>query len=283
MNEIFIQKLLTLVKQDPRIVGLIDYGSASEGRGDKFSDVDVALFIRDADFDVFNEQWKEWASQLGTLRLAYVGGVGHPWAVYADQPIPLRVDFAFHRDSSIETIIPTWPNSPVSVEKMVLYDPTGRIAIQVAQHLVGQSLALADVEQTFESVSGDFWYYLLRLYGKLQRDQLWAMRFEYNFIVIGNLLALLRLEAGATERWRASSTATGIETVISEQRLRQLNQCIPAEDRAGLVQATLAAITLGKEVCCAIAADHGWNWPHVLADEIETLFINCMERESADA
>ena len=271
MHEKFIQHLIKIVQQDPRIVGLIDYGSASEGRGDEFSDVDVALFIRDADFDKFEGHWKAWAGQLGTLRLAYIGGVGHPWVVYANQPIPLRVDFAFLRESAIETAIPTWPNSPVSVQKMVLYEVTDRISNQV-KNLVGQSLQPQDFDKAFEAVGGDFWYYILRCYIKLRRDQLWAMRFEFNFIVIGNLMALLRLESGATQRWRGSTAATGIEAVITAHRLEQLNRCIPAEDRASLVQATLNAIQLGRELCISISAKQGGIWPDILADEIEALF-----------
>ena len=65
-------------------------GSGSEARADEWSDVDVALFLRDEDFGGFEHGWKAWAAQFGTLALAYVGGVGHPWAVYDAHPIPLR-------------------------------------------------------------------------------------------------------------------------------------------------------------------------------------------------
>lgn len=88
--------LIAAAERDQRIVGIVDYGSSSEGRADEWSDIDVALFIRDADFDEFERAWKDWAAQFGALLLAYVGGVGHPWAVYDTQPLPLRIDFAFH-------------------------------------------------------------------------------------------------------------------------------------------------------------------------------------------
>ena len=60
-----IQQLRHAAELDPRIVGLLDYGSSSEGRGDTWSDIDVALFIHDADLDSFEQNWKIWAAQFG--------------------------------------------------------------------------------------------------------------------------------------------------------------------------------------------------------------------------
>ena len=72
-------------------MGVIDYGATSHGRGDAFSDLDVALFVRDDDLEALEADWKAWAAQFGPLLLAYVGGVGHPWVVYDAQPMPLRL------------------------------------------------------------------------------------------------------------------------------------------------------------------------------------------------
>ncbi len=110
-----IQRLIAAAKDDSRIVGLADYGSSAEGRADEWSDVDVAVFVRDADFDEFERDWISWASQFGQLLLAYVSGVGHPWTVYEAMPIPLRVDFAFHRESNLDIVL-TFPNAPTSAQ-----------------------------------------------------------------------------------------------------------------------------------------------------------------------
>src|SRR5687768_15355416 len=135
-----MRRLMAVATSDPRIVGLVDYGSASEGRGDEWSDVDVALFVRDDDLAAFTHDWVSWAEQFGTHLLAYIGGVGHPWAVYDAEPVPLRVDFAIHPASRPEVIL-EWPNSPLSAETMVLYDGTGGRLTAVARQLVGRSLA----------------------------------------------------------------------------------------------------------------------------------------------
>lgn len=258
-------RIVMAAERDPRIVGVVDYGSSSEGRADEWSDVDVALFLRDADFDDFERGWKGWAAQFGSLLLAYVGGVGHPWAVHDARPLPLRVDFAFHRESGMDVML-RWPNAPVSAAAMVCYDETGGRLTGYAQRLVGQPLGPTDLKQAFESVCGDFWDYTLRTFGRLKRGQTWAARYDFDCILLGNLHALLRLEAGQVARWRASSSAVGIEQVISHERLERLNSCIPGAEAEGLRRAFLSAALLAYEVCAATARANGWEWPQRLAE-----------------
>ena len=261
------QRVLAAAHQDPRIVGLVDYGSSSEGRADAFSDLDLALFIQDGAFESFHAHWKVWAAPFGPLLLAYVGGVGHPWTVYDATPLPLRVDFAFHRTSALDDVL-TWPNAPSSTAAMVLYDATdGRLAATVGQ-LVGQSLQPADRQQTFESVGGDFWYYWLRSWTKLLRGDLWAARYDYNGILLGNLVGLLRLEANALERWRATSAATEVEQLLRAERVAQLEGCIPERGEAGLRRAFSAAAQLGYDVSAGLASDRTWPWPQQLAERV---------------
>ncbi|PKN94226.1 MAG: hypothetical protein CVU44_07445 [Chloroflexi bacterium HGW-Chloroflexi-6] len=265
------QRILEAAQANPKIVGCIDYGSTSEGRGDKWSDLDIALFIQDSELELFEKNWKQWASQFGNLLLAYIGGVGHPWAVYDATPLPLRVDFVFFPVSSLDKIL-KWPCSPISVEAMVLYDDTnGQIRSHVSQ-IVGQSLAPDDLAKAFEQVGGDFWYYLLRTHTKLIRGEHWAARHDFNFIITGNLLALLQIECDAVSRWRGSSASSGIEKVLSAGRLEQLNECIPGPGETDLKSALLRAASLGREVSENIAQKHSLDWPASLAKKVlETL------------
>lgn len=261
-----MRRLREEAARDPRIVGLLDYGSSSEGRVDVWSDVDVALFIRDADFAPFVAAWRGWVAGLGDLLLAYIGQVGHPWTVFAGEPVPLRADFNFYPASRIDAVL-AWPNSPVSVEAMVLYDDTGGALSANVGKLVGRSLRLADPHAAFEQVCGDFWYYLLFTYCKLRRGQSWVARQAFHGPALENLLWLLRIEAGATDTWGASSGGLQIERVASPERLARLDACIPAPDDAGLVRALTLAAHLGRDVCAAIAARAGWPWPDALAEQ----------------
>ena len=266
-REEMTRRLLDAAVSDPRVVGLVDYGAAGEGRADEWSDVDAALFIRDADFGEFEREWKTWAAQFGRLLLAYVGGVGHPWAVYDARPLPLRVDFAFHRESALE-VISTWPNSPASTADFVLHDATGGRLTTLAGRLTRQSLGPIDAARDFAAVCGDFWYYVLRTLARVRRGQLWAARFDFNFILTGNLLALLRLEAGALKRWRASSAAVNIERVISPERLARLDACVPGAGAVELQRGFDEAARLAFDACEATARANSWEWPRELAERV---------------
>ena len=261
-----VERLLQSAQGDPRIVGLLDYGSGSQGRLDEWSDLDVEVFLRDADFEGFARHWVAWAGQLGRLLLAYRGWVGHPWTVYDAGPVPLRVDFDLHRESEMDKLL-TWTVTPVSAEAMVLYDGTGGRLTALARQLVGRRDRPVDLAATFEQVCGDFWYFVLYVYSKLQRGHGWAAREVFHEEVMKQLLLLLRLEAGgdALDRWKASPAAVDVERTLSPERLARLDACIPGAGTPALRQALSAAAQLGREVCAAIAQRHGWVWPEELA------------------
>ena len=265
------QRLIEAALSDPRIVGLVSDGSTSAGRGDQWSDLDVSLFIRYADYDGFGREWVGWAQQFGDRLLAFTSHVGHPWTVYDAAPVPLRVDFDFHPESAVDTV-DTWPTSPISTEAMLWYDGTGGRLEARVERLVGKSLRPTDPRATFEQHCGDLWYELLYTFSKLQRGELWVARQAFHCRAMEPLLRLVRLEAGAVERWQASPAAADIERTISHQRLERLTDCVPAAGAAGVRRALLAAAMLGQEVCEAIAARHGWPWPAALARQTVQAF-----------
>lgn len=270
-SESLLRRILAEARADEHIVGVVDYGSSSEGRADEWSDLDLTLFIRDADFEAFAREWKPWAAQFGELLLAYVGGVGHPWTVYDTAPLPLRVDFEFQRESEIARLH-DWPNSPASVAAMALYDGSGGWLCEEVGRLVGKSLCPVDVPATFEQVAGDFWYYLLQAYCKLQRGEAWHARQRFHVEVMRNLFNLLRLEAGELEHWQGTTPSFQAEGWLSPEHLVQLDACVPAPGPDGLHTALAAVARVGSEVCAAIAAKYGLPWAETLAARIVTVF-----------
>jgi hypothetical protein len=266
-----VASIVSAAERDPRVLGVLDYGSASENRADEWSDVDLAIFLRDSDAAEFAAEWRGWAGQFGRLLLAYTGGVGKPWAVYDAAPLPLRADFNFWPIGSAAQI-GEWPNAPASIEHMLLYDASGGLLRGLVAQIVGQSLAPTSPAQAFEQVGGDFWYYALRTWARLLRRQLWAARHEYDFILLGNLMALLRIEAGATAHWRGASAAVGIERAISAERLAQLDRCVAGPGEPELRRAFSSAAGLARLVCQSIAQQHGWPWPAELADRVVAIF-----------
>jgi hypothetical protein len=262
----FLARLLASAAADPRIAGVLDYGSTSEGRGDEWSDVDLVVFLRGADAATFEAGWKQWLGQFAPVLLAYISGMGKPWAVVEAAPLPLRVDFNFYPIGEIERI-GTWPCAPLSVAHMVLYDGSGgTISARVAQ-IVGQALGPAEPAEAFQQVCGDFWYYALRTWAKVVRGQRLLAQHEFTAIMLANLAALLRLEAGATARWRNSSAVQGIETALSPARYAAFAECFVRGD-ADIERAFAASARLAQAACAATAAEHGWPWPAALAAQV---------------
>ena len=266
-REAILHQIIEAANNDPLIVAIIDYGSSSEGREDEWSDLDLAIYIKDEDLASFQSDWKDWVDQFGTVLLSYTSGVGKPWVIYEVDPMPLRVDFSIHAESEMRNIADL-PNSPVSIEAMVIYDDTRGKLTPIVSKIVGQSLAPIDLRATFHQVSGDFWYYLLRTLARYFRRQYWAVRHDFNFIILGNLMALLRIESGVVERWRGSSVSVGIEKAIPCERLSRLNKCLPERDNESLKQALIDTSQFGYEVCRSISAKFEWDWPKELADRV---------------
>ncbi|MDQ3513158.1 MAG: aminoglycoside 6-adenylyltransferase, partial [Chloroflexota bacterium] len=231
-----LDRLLDRAREDDRIEGMVDYGSRSEGRDDDLSDLDVVIFVRDVALDGFVDGWADWVAGLGDLLIAFPGVADHPWTIFDAEPLPLRADFNVYPISAVGSMR-DWPNSPLSVGHMVLaVDQGGQISAG-AGALVGRDLGPPDPAGAFLRVSGALWYYLLRAETFRRRGEAWAARWNMTGPVTGNLCALLRLESGATARWRASDAAAGIERAISPERLAALDRCVPEPHPAGVLTA----------------------------------------------
>ena len=258
------ERLIAAAKDDPRIVGLLCDGSHSAGRGDEWSDLDVSVFVRDDDFDLFSDDWRVWAANFGDILLGYISWVGHPWVVYAAEPVPLRVDFDLHRASTIDAVR-DWPSSVTSRDVALWYDDTGEQLANAVDALVGRSLAPDDLSAAFEQQCGDFWYEALYVHSRLQRGEGWIARQAFHYRAMEPLLRLLRLGAGAIERWQASPSAAGLEAALTPERLAQLDRCIPGPGAAELARALHEAARLAYAVCESVADQHHWEWPERLA------------------
>ncbi len=256
---------------DPRITGVLDYGSRSEGRDDEWSDVDLAVFVRDEDFDAFDAGWEAWAARFGPLLLAFVGDIDNHWVAYEHEPAPLRADFHLHRASvATDSYMATWPNAPLSVDHMLMVDKADTLRPHVAA-MIGRNLGPPDVPHRFSLVVAGFWYYAIRTWNKLQRGPSWGVRFDIDFIMHGNLMALLRMEAGKIERWTAADAAADIEHDISPERLTALNACIPTPDPESLAPSLARIIRLGAVASAAGSERYHRPWPEALAERMIAL------------
>jgi len=271
------QRLIEAVQSDERIVGLLQGGSGSEGRADQWSDLDVFLYVRDADLEDFLHEWKRWIVSCGHLLLAYhpEGQASIAWTIFHADPVPLRVDFRFLPASQIESIR-AWPTSPRSLQDIILDDKTNGELSEAARSLLGRSQRLPNTqeESTFAQYCDRMWYFLHSAFCKLERGDQWYARISFHLAVLDSLIALLKLESGAVERWLTSFPSWKLERTLSPTRLAQLDTCIPSPGAEAFKQAMLNTAYIGHDVCESLATRHNWTWPRAAAEEVIKMIKN---------
>lgn len=265
------ERMIAAARADDRVVGLLDYGSSSEGRGDRWSDCDSSLFIRADAYDAFITGWETWLARLGPVLLHYKPAAENWWSAFDGASFPIRADFNLYpADDEHRWRIRTWPNAPLSADAMLLLDKEGLLRPHV-EAIVGQSLAPADPDATIDALTPNFWYYVLRTWCKLQRGPSLEVRYCIHFMVLGSLACILRLEAGRVERWRSSDAIAGIETAISPERLAAFRACVPGLADDDLHVSMRRIVRLAAEANAAVARKHGRPWPRELAERMIAL------------
>jgi hypothetical protein len=155
---------------------------------------------------------------------------------------------------------------------MVLYDTTNGLVDAALQAARPEGLQRDERQQMFTRVSGSFWYYALRTWARVEREQWQAVWDDANFVVLRNLQALLRLEAESTDQWYVRDAGINIEREISHDRMRSLMEALPKMPPGLLVNALTLMTLLGGDVCSTIAQRHQWEWPEVLAQRVIGLY-----------
>jgi hypothetical protein len=262
------RRLVDAVNADDRVIGLLDYGSTSEGRDDRWSDVDSSLFIRPPDYEAFAAEWASWQRQLGTVLLHYKPNDICWWSVVDGAGFPIRLDVNLYpADHEHLGLLHTWPNAPLSVDAMLLVDKEGLLRPHV-EAIVGQSLVPPDLRAIMEAFIPNFWYYVVRTWCRLQRGPSMTSRYEIHFMLLGSLAGLLRMEAGRMERWRSADAIAGIEDDISPERLAVYRACVPGLDDDDLDIALGRIVRLAAEVNANVSARYAVDWPAELAQRM---------------
>lgn len=92
---------LGVLSADPRIQAVLEAGAGAENRADRYSDLDLILIARDADYDVVLADRGALAARLGKLLSAFTGEhVGEPRLLICLFAIP-DGDFVLHVDLKV--------------------------------------------------------------------------------------------------------------------------------------------------------------------------------------
>ena len=257
-----IERVRALCRDDERVVAAMMYGSFTLGEGDRYSDIEFMLFIRDEALPELDPA--AWLSHVAPVELSFVNEHGVVAAIFSNL---VRGEFHFDRASEIRAKLPpslrpfAWFPS---LESTLLVDRTGELAACL-QALVGPAPERGGPQETasicHNLING--WFFG---WNTLQRGEL-ARALELLWMVQRNLLHLARLQERAIQHWPTPSRR--LEQDLSPEGYRRYAACTAALDRAQLERAYRAAWQWARELMAALAPREGVALPEGLLAKLD--------------
>lgn len=238
-----IKRLQALAHDEPRLDGVLLYGSWTMGEADRYSDLEAYLYVHDDHVDSFDGQ--AFVEQLAPVSLAYTNMYGILAVVFDDL---MRGEFHFVPAGQGIAEIVTWQGL------VHMPDPNAAILLDRSGRLMKAAGCLTqpcrpDPVQTSQQISHELTNWTLSLAQILARGEIARAHALMQTTIAPQQLQLCRLLRGTTDHWLTPS--------------RALERDLPAEDR--LRYAATTARLEETEVRQAAAA--GWAWSRELMDE----------------
>ncbi|MFF5983810.1 nucleotidyltransferase domain-containing protein [Streptomyces olindensis] len=238
-----IDRLRELAHADPRLEGVLLYGSWTVGEADAHSDIEAYLYIRDDQADGFDG--RAFLEQLAPLRLAYTNMWGILAVVFDDL---MRGEFHLTPAGPGIDEVPTWQGQIhlPRPDDAVLLDRTGRLT-RAARQLA--ELRPREPVSTARQLTDELANWTLMVAHVLARGEIARAHAALHIVVAPLQLQLCRLLRDSTAHWLTPS--------------RALEQELPAADRERYVAVTATA----REQEVRRAACESWRWSRDLAGE----------------
>ncbi|WP_329305138.1 nucleotidyltransferase domain-containing protein [Streptomyces anulatus] len=238
-----IELLRATAEADPRVEGVLLYGSWTLSEADAHSDLDACLYVREADVDAFDG--REFVERLAPLKLAYTNMHGILAVVFDDL---MRGEFHVEPTGTGIAEIATWRDQVhfPHPEAAVLLDRTGRLTA-AARELAAFNLPepVAAAQQLTDELAN---WTLMPAHVQARGEH--ARAHNLLHAVIAPLqLKLCRLLRGSTAHWLTPS--------------RALEADLPAVDVERYATAT-GPLT---PEALRTAAANSWRWSRELAAE----------------
>jgi len=258
-----VERLRETALAEPRLEGVLLYGSWTLGEADAHSDIDAYLFVRDADAEGFDGQ--EFVERLAPLKLAYTNMFGILSVVFEDL---MRGEFHVDPAQKGITEVTSWRGS------VHLPDPEGAVLLDRTGRLTAAARQLADFQppepvETAQRLTDELANWTLMLAHVLARGESARAHNLLHSIVVPFQLKLCRLLRGSTTHWLTPSRALERDLPPADQRryLATTTAGSPAEVRAG----ALESWRWSRELAAEAAARWSTRLPLQLHQEIEEL------------
>ncbi|HIV81691.1 MAG TPA: nucleotidyltransferase [Candidatus Salinicoccus merdavium] len=193
-----IQNVKQKSTQDEKVAASMMYGSFTKGEGDRYSDVEFYLFIKDDELEGFNT--RQWISDIHPADLIFHNEFGTEVAIFSNM---IRGEFHFLPVSEMEIIQHFKPTGVFpDTESMFIYDDTGKL-----KPLLDELGGPGPKRLTDENVNFAFNNFVnawLMGINVLRRGET-ARALETLTYVQRYILQLIRVEDQSVERWLNST------------------------------------------------------------------------------
>ncbi|MFH9419603.1 nucleotidyltransferase domain-containing protein [Streptomyces sp. NPDC017529] len=238
-----IARLRELAEAEPRLEGVLLYGSWTLGEADAHSDIEAYLYVRDAHAEDFDG--REFLGRLAPLKLAYTNMYGILAVVFDDL---MRGEFHLVAAGPGIEEVPSWRGT------VHLPDPGAAVLLDRGGRLTAAAARLADPcppepGPTAQQLADELANWTLMLAHVLGRGETARAHALLHTVVAPQQLQLCRLLRGSTTHWLTPS--------------RALEQDLPAADRDRYTATTAPAVLPAVRT----AARRSWQWSRELATE----------------
>lgn len=205
-----IELLRSTAEADPRIDGVLLYGSWTLGEADAHSDLDACLYVREEDVDAFDG--REFVERLAPLKLAYTNMYGILAVVFDDL---MRGEFHVEPTGAGIAEITTW-RGQVHIprpETAVLLDRTGRLTA-AARELA--TFRPPDPATTAQQLTDELANWTLMLAHIQTRGETARAHNLLHAVIAPHQLKLCRLLRGSTTHWLTPSRALETDLPVAD-------------------------------------------------------------------
>ena len=262
-----IERLREVAEADPRLEGVLLYGSWTQGEADSFSDLDAYVFVADEHAAHFDG--REFVSRLAPVGLAYTNLFGILAVVFQDL---MRGEFHFEPAGEAIPEIPSWYGTVhlPKPEAAVLLDRTGRLteAVRPLSDFVPPESAAAA-----EQLTGELANWTLMVGHVLARGEYARAHAALAAMVAPHQLKLLRMLRGSTAHWLTPSRA--LEADLSEEDVARYADTTGRVEPEEVRRAARSSWALSRDLCWEAAERWGFTLPENVHDDIG-LFLDAL-------
>lgn len=254
--------------QDERIVSALMFGSFTTGEGDRFSDIEFAVFLRDESFDEFEQ--RPWLDTVSPVAAYFLDDFGHHTALFENG---IRGEFHFMRASE-QSVVAGWQGYGwfPSLEAGVVLDRAGELS-RYAWGLVGGPPKREGAELV-EGLALNLINLMLLGANLLNRGEYaraWALLGKAH----ESLLKLARLREGKTDHWPTPSR--GLETELSSITYSRYLTCTASAERAPLCRAYCESWRWSRELMEVVAKPYKLEFSQSVLAQVEILLDRVAE------